>query len=457
MGKIINLTGQKFGKLTVIKQENAPENIKNKKAIYWLCRCECGRERTVLSSNLKKEKGSRSCGYCGRDLTGQKFGKLTVIEEAERPKTYTSTGAYWLCRCECGREKVISANSLRQGDTKSCGCWQKEWQKYNPIQADKRWYKDLTGQRFGRLAVIKRVEKPKEVKYKNKLVYWLCKCDCGNEKIANGAFLRQGTTQSCGCWKEEQRKEFDDLTGKIFGKLTVIKRVEKPKHIKWDRPYYLCKCVCGKEQIMNGSSLTTGEKTSCGCEYKDTFIIPEGSKFGKWTVIKKVDRPDDISEDSRNYYYLCKCDCGKEGTVQASSLRKGNSNSCGCYYKEICRTRYSDPTGDNRTLSSRYNSYKTKAKSTNRFFDLTKEEFAEITSKDCFYCGKEPKKIEKKRKSSDGYIYNGIDRIDNRRGYERDNIVPCCTQCNRAKLQSSVADFFEWVKRIYNYSVKNTE
>lgn len=53
------------------------------------------------------------------DLIGQKFGKLTVIERA---KNSNNGKARWLCKCECGNEKTILSESLRKGKTSSCGC-----------------------------------------------------------------------------------------------------------------------------------------------------------------------------------------------------------------------------------------------------------------------------------------------------------------------------------------------
>jgi hypothetical protein len=56
--------------------------------------------------------------------------------------------------------------------------------------------------------------------------------------------------------------------------------------------------------------------------------------------------------------------------------------------------------------------------------------------------------------SSGNYKYNGLDRVDNNRGYEKDNIVPCCETCNKAKLQMSLGEFLNWIKRVYNYTFK---
>lgn len=60
------------------------------------------------------------------DLTGIRFGRLSVIEKAERPKHVKSTSQYWLCKCDCGNEKIINSHGLMTGNTTSCGCYNKE-------------------------------------------------------------------------------------------------------------------------------------------------------------------------------------------------------------------------------------------------------------------------------------------------------------------------------------------
>lgn len=79
--------------------------------------------------------------------------------------------------------------------------------------------KDLCGQRFGKLIVLKRAEKPQKCKTNGD--YWLCRCDCGNETVVLGSNLRRGHTTSCGC------KKLRDLTGQHIGKLTVLGRSDK--------------------------------------------------------------------------------------------------------------------------------------------------------------------------------------------------------------------------------------
>ena len=131
-----DLTGQRFGRLVVIGEEAepyiSPSGIKTRR---WKCRCDCGSEITVLQSTLTSKNGTRSCG-CARtektqdkmiDMTGQRFGRLTVIEKATLPKKQANgavTG--WLCRCDCGREVVYSRKDLLSGKITSCGCLLRE-------------------------------------------------------------------------------------------------------------------------------------------------------------------------------------------------------------------------------------------------------------------------------------------------------------------------------------------
>lgn len=117
----IDLTGQTFGNLTVIRQ--SPDRLRNERA--WVCLCSCGEE--TLATNGQLLRGAKkSCGCLRKktpanalDLTGQRFGKLVVIERAGA----TGKGsALWRCACDCGDEKVANATLLRRGDIVSCGC-----------------------------------------------------------------------------------------------------------------------------------------------------------------------------------------------------------------------------------------------------------------------------------------------------------------------------------------------
>lgn len=118
------------------------------------------------------------------DLSGQKFEDLTVVRKSEKQ---TGKETQWLCRCACGRETTASTYELRSGHKKSCGC-----RKSRPKAHD------LTGMRFGRLTVIKRVGTI------NRRPIWHCKCDCGKFTDVRSVDLKSGNTKSCGCMGKHQ-------------------------------------------------------------------------------------------------------------------------------------------------------------------------------------------------------------------------------------------------------------
>lgn len=96
-------------------------------------------------------------------------------------------------------------------------------------------------------------------------------------------------------------------------------------------------------------------------------------------------------------------------------------------------------------IHGRQSCYMGAAKRRGHSWELTEKEFTEITVMDCFYCGASP---EQEQKKWPGLKSNGIDRIDNERGYARDNVLPCCIRCNRMKHTMNTKDFIALVKRI---------
>ena len=136
------------------------------------------------------------------DLTGRKFNSLTVVSY-NKEVSVQKKGAHWNCKCDCGNEKVVWGSDLKRGKTKSCGCCNKE-KSGEVVKKVKKQREDLTGLRFGRLVVISYNE---EVTKQKKRTYWNCKCDCGNEKVIRGSHLRSGDIVSCGCYNRDRVKE----------------------------------------------------------------------------------------------------------------------------------------------------------------------------------------------------------------------------------------------------------
>ncbi len=118
------------------------------------------------------------------------------------------------------------------------------------------------GDRFGKLTVIT-LSEDNEDKRKRK---WLCVCDCGNETKATQRALFEGTKKSCGCLIG--KNTYKDLTGKKFGMLTVLERIENRKNHVW----YKCICDCGNYKIADAARLKSGETWNCGCKNKNSYI-----------------------------------------------------------------------------------------------------------------------------------------------------------------------------------------
>ena len=191
-GLSLDLTGQRFGKLTAVS------SLKKGNIRYWKCVCDCGNIHTVRTAALTNG-AVKSCGCMHSetmkkiasrrrvDLTGQRFHRLTVIGR-------TDDGKKWLCKCDCGKETTVATHQLTTGKTKSCGCWGRDMARKRMI--------DLSGQRFGHLVAEYPV-------FKNGKTFFHCRCDCGVEKDVWSRALISGTSKSCGC--RTGKKRYSDI------------------------------------------------------------------------------------------------------------------------------------------------------------------------------------------------------------------------------------------------------
>lgn len=189
-----------------------------------------------------------------RNLLGQRFGKLEVIEFDGYKKGKYHRAAYWICRCDCGKVKSIQASRLTQGTAKTCGC-----SKYEHKEKD-----DIIGKKFNRLTAIKRIDDERNG------IRYLFSCDCGNQKIILKNAVVNGRTKSCGCMSNEKVRErcFKDLTNKKFGRLTAI----FIDHCDNGKTYWKCECECGNEHIVLTNRLISGHTTSCGCRKEEVKL-----------------------------------------------------------------------------------------------------------------------------------------------------------------------------------------
>jgi len=258
-----------------------------------------------------------------KSIIGKKFGKLTVLEflytiqPTEEDKKQDS---YWLCKCDCGKEKIARRKSLVRPNkgTKSCGCLLKK-----PKNRPCSMYEDLTGKKFNKLTVVKRLGKNKKNNY-----IWECLCDCGKTVICITSKLKFGSTKSCGCIKKTCRTI--NLIGQKFGSFTVLKRVYT-KTKKCDLGKWQCKCDCG-----NIKEILTRELKNKKINYCQKCRNYYGENNGNWNPnitneerfsIRRLDPKVKIWKKKIYKRDNWKCQItGRKGKICAHHLESWNSN-----------------------------------------------------------------------------------------------------------------------------------
>lgn len=197
---------------------------------------------------------------------------------------------------------------------------------------------NLTGVKSGLLTVTRKTGKRNSSGY----AIYLCKCECGGVvEISSRALRREDTISSCGCLQKAHLNKVKckqptkplDLVGRKFGRLLVVKLLNERRH---GGSVFLCRCDCGNERKILGSSLVKKKQPtrSCGCLKNDINKVNgekrredlTGKRFGMLVVTgisKKKTRSADL-------YWDAVCDCGGTVSARRYSLKNGETRSCGC-------------------------------------------------------------------------------------------------------------------------------
>lgn len=170
--------------------------------------------------------------------------------------------------------------------------------------------------------------------------------------------------------------------------------------------------------------------------------IKIGQRIGKLMVIKPLSKKD----RGTHPVFLCKCDCGKEIERSSDRLNRGGSQGCN-------RTCAQTLPNNQAIFNNLLKTYEYTAKIRKLDFLLTEKELRHLVSLNCAYCGNKPSQIYRGSNGSQIY-YNGIDRIENDKGYAPDNCVPCCGVCNFMKKNMSVEGFLQHIDKIHNYRIE---
>ena len=176
------------------------------------------------------------------------------------------------------------------------------------------------------------------------------------------------------------------------------------------------------------------------------FIDEKFHKYGKLTVLNQAK-----NKKSGKAAWFCRCECGNFTIVSGVNLRNANTKSCGCLLGETTskrnKLRRKKETDFNNFLSN----LKKSARERNLELSLSNKQIRDLITQSCYYCDAEPR-VHKYNKNFQDYLpYNGIDRIDNSKGYILNNVVPCCSICNYMKRTLSKSEFEDHIIKIYNH------
>ena len=209
---------------------------------------------------------------------------------------------------------------------------------------------DLTDKYFGKWHVIREASKEEKTNASNR-VYWLCECECGIKKYVEGSNLKSGKSTSCG----HCNHKFEDLTGKRFDKLVVLREATKDEILNntksktTNKHYWWVQCDCGSPpKVVFGGDLKSGKITSCKCNQK--VIAKKNAEIYLSQYTKETKRMKDLTNQTfgyltvlyptkkrkcRSIVWHCKCKCGNECDISSNLLLGNHTHSCGCLTKSL--------------------------------------------------------------------------------------------------------------------------
>lgn len=199
-----------------------------------------------------------------RDLTGQRFGRLTVLYRDETKPKGHGCKVYWICKCDCGNVKSIMSQSLTRGLTQSCGCLHRE-------TMNKQMFKDISGQRFGYLVPLYPIGQNSSGN-----TIWHCKClNCGGFKDTVNSNLVNGHTKSCGC------------IGKSYGE-AKIKEILEQNGISYKEQYVFKDLISPNGGVLRFDfGLFKDNQLWCLIEYQGIQHYQKSPQFDNWETLEE--------------------------------------------------------------------------------------------------------------------------------------------------------------------------
>lgn len=225
-----------------------------------------------------------------------------------------------------------------------------------------------------------------------------------------------------------------EMIGRKYGKLTVTAIHGR---------YADCVCDCGNTATVSYHKLAVGHTKSCGCITVAEDLTRQ--VFGQLTALC----PAPKRAKNRGLVWTCKCSCGNTKDIEAHSLKRGNTKSCGCTQFTKPKSQLTLGHREQKAKEALLRNYIASAKVRGIEFKLADSEFYSLTKEPCTYCGQPPSQLYHYNKEKIGsYRYTGIDREDPQKGYTLGNCVPCCKTCNYSKGKLSAAAYIEHCSKV---------
>lgn len=397
-----------------------------------------------------------------KDLTNQKFGKLTAISsyfhKFERNGSKHSK-VYWDCKCDCGCDFRATSQGLTSGDTKSCGCFRQ-----------KPELKDKDRERcIGRRLYASNISGKNERKFGNKtdisFETWFemsqkpcfyCGLKSSNEQddrkrgklITDTIFYYNGIDRidsskeyaldnSVTCCKYCNWFKLDDSVDEFLRRAFKVYdtlNLDRDDYLIFNRPWL----GLDIPEKLRPSPLTSPPEQN----KLDRSINLIGQKIGTILIASR-----DFKSNSKNYKYNCSCErCGKTQSLYESNLFR--QNSCKCNYSYLSRddafwnAAYQDNVlGPNRRIW-------------NKDTDITLSMYEYIASLNCFYCDGSPSCYKTEKIGREVFKFSTLDKLNPKEHYHWNNIAPCCKKCNFGKNKQDIYSFFTSIKRLVEFQRK---
>ncbi|NRD78539.1 hypothetical protein HPT25_14330 [Bacillus sp. BRMEA1] len=326
------------------------------------------------------------------------------------------------------------------------------------MKTNKKRFKDYVGEKFGSLKIVGYYSEKTDIgRYRYR---FKCVCDCDPSTIVDkdANHVINGKTYTCGnC----NKRDFEKYIGERIGDLLIV-GFYSFKDKNYYRYMFICICNCNPYETVDKDAynVISGKTQSCGCKQGTRDHTPLlGVRFGK-LVPKEVVRQR--LKTKVQIRYLCQCDCGNPElvSVKKSDLEKGDRTHCGC--KRFPTNRYTDRF--HAIFLHHYHSSVVKRSKQLGYTEIISfEEFKYFIQLPCHYCGDPFSAMLKDRDSGrkltvlpEATIWvNGLDRVNNKKGYNIHNIVPCCTHCNKAKGELSYEEFRALISKLFRVFVLN--